>query len=195
MKELASIGTMPLEELREQVLDGLVQRYSQEIVTLEEFERRTSLATKAVTKGELLSAIVDLPEGEDRSPAPRSGQGGWKVSDELTGKVGKVLCVFGGSSRKGVWRAQEQMQTLCVFGGAELDFSKAIIPPGGLTVSCLAVFGGVDITVPPDVRVEVSGMGVFGGFDHRRTEAADSAPLIRIEGLAVFGGVSVKVRG
>ena len=74
MKELASLEAMPLETLREQVLDGLVQRYSREGVTMEDFERRTSLATRALTKAEVLGALDGLPEEGPAypSPAPRA---------------------------------------------------------------------------------------------------------------------------
>jgi hypothetical protein len=197
MKELASIESMPLETLRDQVLDGLVQRYSQEGLGMEDFERRTSLATKALTKAELLTAVEGLPEAGPAypSPAPRasSSPSTWKYDENPKARQ-DAIAIFGAFERKGVWKAPRRMESLCVFGGAEIDLRKAIVPREGVTISVLAVFGGLDITIPPDMRVEVAGMGVFGGFDHKATEADDSAPLVRIEGLAIFGGVGIKIR-
>lgn len=201
MKELASIESIPLEALREQVLDGLVRRYSREGVSMEEYERRTSLATRALTKAELLGAVEGLPEEGPAypSPAPRAAPGAtslpstWRYNEAPEARQG-ALAVFSGFERKGVWKAPRRLESLCVFGGAELDLRKAFIPREGITISVLAVFGGVDVTIPPDLRVEVAGMGIFGGFDHKHTEADDSAPLVRIEGLAIFGGVGIKIR-
>ena len=55
--------------------------------------------------------------------------------------------------------------------------------------------GGVNITVPRDVNVEVRGTGIMGGFkqlDHRAEEA--DAPTLRIGGFALMGGVDVKFK-
>ncbi len=196
MKELANIETLPVEAFREQVMDGLVERFSQESLGLEDFERRTILVTKAANKAEILSAIVDLPDVVGKQlPVAKSGATGWRVSTESVKETEHAICIFGGSDRKGIWRAPRKLQTLCVFGGANIDLRRAVVPPEGLTIHVMAVFGGVDVTVPPDMRLEVRGIGIFGGFDHRETpDAPDSAPLVRIEGLAVFGGVGVRVR-
>lgn len=197
MKELANIGSMPLEALREQVLDDLVQRYSQEGVTMEDFERRTGLATRALTKSELLGAIEGLPGEAPAYPSPATRATAtpstWRYNDNPSARQ-SALAIFGGFERKGVWKAPRRMESLCVFGGGEIDLRKAAIPREGLTISTLAVFGGVDVIIPPDMRIEVAGMGIFGGFDHKQTDANDSAPLVRIEGLAIFGGVGIKIR-
>ena len=61
-------------------------------------------------------------------------------------------------------------------------------------------FGGAQILVPEDVRVEEHGIGIFGGFGgntskkvrtHNRDLPAD-APVVRVRGAAVFGGADVK---
>ena len=84
-----------------------------------------------------------------------------------------------------------------VLGGCKLDLREAQLGPGVTEVRVLGILGGIDVLVPPDVRVECSGIGILGGFGHHG--AADStqdpdAPVIRVSGLAILGGVSVKVR-
>ena len=60
-------------------------------------------------------------------------------------------------------------------------------------LKAVAVFGGVEITVPEGLRLEVEGVGIFGGFSHQTGEEGDpGAPLVRITGVAFFGGVDVK---
>jgi hypothetical protein len=158
----------------------------------------------AQTKAALIAVVADLPAlgGAETLPGaapaknkgPRPGEQ-WQVSSERVQAEGSAICVFGATDRKGVWRAPRTLDTICVFGGANLDFRKAIVPPEGVTLNCVALFGGVDIIVPPGMRVEVSGMGIMGGFDHTHNEIDDpDAPLIRVEGIAIFGGVSVRVK-
>lgn len=130
-----------------------------------------------------------------RSRAPvAASPAGWKVATETPSDHQAAVAIFGGAERKGVWRAPRHLETFCLFGGAEIDLRKAVVPREGMVIGAFAVFGGVDIIIPPDMRVEVSGMGIFGGFDHKQTDAPESAPLIRIEGLCVFGGASIKIK-
>jgi hypothetical protein len=81
-----------------------------------------------------------------------------------------------------------------VFGGATLDLRDAHLDPGA-SVDATAVFGGVDVLVPPGWRVELSGLPLFGGYDDktRGTEPPPpEAPVLRVVATAVFGGVAVK---
>ena len=212
MEELARYQALPVDQLRDKVMDELVRQYSLERVDLEDFERRTELVARAQTRGELLVQVADLPplpaEGAPRPPAPAAGgfreaargpraisPSGWSVDPEGGKPSGFDIAIFGGSDYKGPWRAPRQLTSLCVFGGSKVDLRKAIVPADGVTITCACIFGGVDIIVPSDMRVAVHGIGIFGGFDHPHNEPDDpGAPTINIDGIALFGGVSVKVR-
>jgi hypothetical protein len=53
--------------------------------------------------------------------------------------------------------------------------------------------GGIDITVPPDVGVDVDGWAVMGGFGGRAAgPGTPGAPTVRVVGLALMGAVEVK---
>jgi hypothetical protein len=200
MRDLARYESGPVEALRDRVMDDLVKQYSLERVDLDEFERRTELVSKAATRGELIAQVADLPdlpaEGEKRpeARAPAAGSA-WRVNARDPRPSDFAVAIFGGSDYRGVWQAPRALTTLCVFGGSSIDFRKAVVPPEGVTISCLCLFGGVDVIVPPGMRVHVRGIGIFGGFDRTSNEVEDpEAPTIVVEGLALFGGVSVRVR-
>jgi hypothetical protein len=200
MNELAQYESVPLEKLRDRVMDDLVKHYSQERVSLEEFERRSELVSKAVTRGELVAQIADLPAippgGGERARAPAArDQASWRVDSSGSRPSEVSVAIFGGSDLKGVWRAPRRLTSLSVFGGTNIDLRKAIVPEEGITISCICAFGGADIIVPPGMRVLTRGMGIFGGFDRTNNEVDDPyAPTIVVEGIAVFGGVSVRVK-
>jgi hypothetical protein len=193
-------------------MDNLVRQYSNERIDLDEFERRTELVSKAATRGELFAQVSDLPdlpdpsdrselpdradEGQERREAgPAAGSAAWSINSHKARPNDFSVAIFGGSDIKGVWQAPRNLNTLCVFGGSSIDLRRAMVPEDGVTISCLCVFGGVDIIVPPGMRVRVRGMGIFGGFDRTDNEVDDpTAPTIVVEGLALFGGVSVRVR-
>jgi hypothetical protein len=53
--------------------------------------------------------------------------------------------------------------------------------------------GGVEITVPEGLTVQVDGIGIFGGFDQKAEGPGEpGAPVLRIKGAALFGGVEIK---
>jgi hypothetical protein len=201
MNDLAIYDSIPTEKLRDRVMDDLVKHYSIENIEMEEFERRSGIVAKAASRGELIAQVADLPdlapEEKRRSTARgnRSANQGWSIATGPVRPTDMAVAIFGGSDFKGVWRAPHRLATMCIFGGANIDLRKAIVPQEGVVISCLCAFGGADVIVPPGMRVTTRGIGIFGGFDRANNEVDDpDAPTVVIEGLAVFGGVSVKIR-
>ena len=81
---------------------------------------------------------------------------------------------------------------VALFGGVTIKLREAIIDTD-TQIDAIAMFGGVDVLVPPNVNVEVSGLPLFGGVGEPKNRPhVDGAPTIRVSALAVFGGVDVK---
>lgn len=85
-------------------------------------------------------------------------------------------------------------RVLALFGGVELDLVDATIG-NGATIILHAVFGGIDVIVPPGWRVEVMSHELLGGIGNRTDPDAqdDDAPLLLIDATAVLGGVEIHV--
>jgi hypothetical protein len=81
-----------------------------------------------------------------------------------------------------------------VLGGMTLDLTRATPVPEGAAVSATAVFGGVDVVVPPGWSVSIRGLPLFGGWDDTTARTADGpdVPRLEIQALVVFGGLEVK---
>jgi predicted membrane protein len=82
-----------------------------------------------------------------------------------------------------------------VFGGAELDLRQAILPTREISIRAVCVFGGMSVTVPPEMHVADSGVAVFGGRDICPDSPASlrpEAPVLHLTGACIFGGVEVK---
>jgi predicted membrane protein len=79
-----------------------------------------------------------------------------------------------------------------IFGGVDLDLRNAIIEEDVL-INATAVFGGINIFVPPNVKVKVSNVPIFGGVDCKVMDPVDSnAPTILINSTCMFGGIDIK---
>lgn len=79
-----------------------------------------------------------------------------------------------------------------IFGGVELDLRNAIIDED-IVINATAIFGGIDIHVPSNVRVKVSNVPIFGGVDNKAPTFVDAnAPTIFINSTCMFGGIDIK---
>ena len=79
------------------------------------------------------------------------------------------------------------------FGGGMLDLRGARIDPGGATLRTQTVFGGGNLLVPDDWRVETKIVPIFGGVGDMRPDGnpPEGGPTLRLEGVAIFGGWGV----
>ena len=84
-------------------------------------------------------------------------------------------------------------ELLTWYGGGRLDLRGATIAPGGADLRVRAIFGGVQLVVPPTWRVEaVTTTPFMGGVANATTAPADpDAPVLRLSVVAVFGGVAI----
>jgi len=81
-----------------------------------------------------------------------------------------------------------------LFGGVTADLRAADFDRP-VTVECNALFGGVNLYVPPHVRAECAGTSIFGGCSAKGLAGRpyDPAhPVLTVRYLNVFGGVNVK---
>lgn len=116
-----------------------------------------------------------------------------RARDEASDRQ-NVLAVLGAAETKNRSPHFRHANVSALFGGATLDLRDAQLDPGA-TVDALALFGGVDVLVPPGWRVELGGLPIFGGFDDKTVDNGSvrpDAPVLKVEATALFGGVGVK---
>ncbi len=99
-----------------------------------------------------------------------------------------------GFERKGDWTVAPRIDAIAFWGGGEIDLRHARFSTRDVTINCIAIMGGIDIVVPPNIGVEVRGIGIMGGFDHLSQTGAPDAPRITVTGFAFWGGVGVEAK-
>jgi hypothetical protein len=175
---------------RDRAASVLNEAMAQGRLTAEEHSDRLDAVYAAKTHADLVPVLDDLP-GMSAAVAPAPGAG--VVAPAATGR--RLVAVFGGICRKGRWHPEPLTRILAVFGGAELDLREAALPGREITIDAVAVFGGVSITVPPQMRVIDTGSAIMGGRDisGETTESGGpDVPVLRLTGTCVFGGIEVK---
>ncbi len=104
--------------------------------------------------------------------------------------------VFSGGERQIVSQNFRGGKVSAVFGGIELDLTKAKLAPGTSELEIACVFGGATIIVPDDWHVTIEVTPVLGGFTDSRKlipgRTIDPSKHLIIKGAVVLGGGEVK---
>ncbi|HQU71375.1 MAG: hypothetical protein KDI06_20840 [Calditrichaeota bacterium] len=117
-------------------------------------------------------------------------------ADSIDSNRIKSGTVFGGRTLRINSNSFEGGEISNVFGGTELHFEDSRLAPGGAILYLTAVFGGVEMYVPPDWQVVIKGTPIFGGIEDSRQRIpernAPEDPVLEIRGTVLFGGVEIK---
>jgi hypothetical protein len=188
---------------REQVAQVLHQALADGRITVNELEERLSTVYAAKTFGELKPVTADLPGSGAVSPVapsalqPAPSRALGLPDNRVGGQPGSTFSVgvMSGASRKGSWVVPAQHTSFAFWGGAELDLRSARFAEKSCTITAVAIMGGIEITVPDDINVNVTGIGLMGAFEMQdRSDAPPApptAPTVTINGLGFWGGVVV----
>jgi len=114
------------------------------------------------------------------------------VGDEYVDYVN----IFSGGERQIVSENFRGGKISAVFGGMELDLTKAKLAPGRNELEIACVFGGATLIVPDDWNISVEVTPVLGGFNDSRKlipgRTVDTTRQLVIKGAVVFGGGEIK---
>lgn len=179
---------------RERVADVLRQAAGDGRLTMEELDQRLDAVYAAKTYAELEPITRDLPQtagGQASSPAPAAAGDPQRFGAQATSHG--AFAIMGGFSRKGDWVVPEEFTAFVLMGGGEMDLREARYAAPTVTIHVVAIMGGIEITVPEDANVRVTGIGVMGAFEHQPAgPGAPGAPTIVVNGVAFMSGVEVK---
>lgn len=187
-----AVGMVALRDVRERAIQQLSDAFARDLLELDEFERRLTIAHRAEAPAELEPLTADLPAPASASALVPIARAPGAVRDRQT-----LVAVMGGSQRSGRWTPPRKLRVLALMGGTTLDFREATLAPGVSEVYVVAMMGGAQIIVPPQLAVEMNGIAIMGGFEHTErapTEPDPDRPLLRVHGLVCMGGVNIETR-
>ena len=217
MSETADgLGGIPAgDATRQKAVDALCEAFADDRISVEEFERRVELAHRAETLEELRGLLRGLPtplpaRRPDTTPVAESSS--LEVAmprpefvpsrhviqpPEMVRPTSFIAGILGGGARRGAWYPARVNYAMGFMGGFTLDLREAPLPPGVTEIRLFCFWGGGEVIVPPDVRVEVSVAGILGGvdYDHAVPGTLDpDAPVVRVTGVCLMGGAEIAVR-
>jgi len=198
MAEDTRLTLVKVRESRDRVIAGLSEHFAHDALDIDEFERRVTLAQTSESPSEIDALLADLPPlATTAAPAPGPATTRALVPAANVQNQQRLLAVMGGADRRGTWSVPRSLRIVAMMGGVNLDFREARFPAGVVDIEIFAMMGGVQITVPPGLPVEIHGSAIMGGFaDVTRAPANPDPelPLLRVHGFVVMGGVDVRMR-
>jgi len=87
-------------------------------------------------------------------------------------------------------------EATAIMGAVELDLRGCTIATSPAVIDVFALWGGIEITVPPEWKVDMKAMPILGGFENKaRSTVRDGAAPVQelvIRGTALMGGIEIK---
>jgi DUF1707 SHOCT-like domain len=160
---------------------------AQGALSMTEYEERLNKAYAAKTYNELARLSIDLPGATTMTTARRSGECHPAPSTLL-------LAILSGFERRGRWNVPRRMTTFALWGGGVVDLRYADFTSPEVDIHTYSIMGAQTILVPPEINVDLHGVGVMGTFDHLDDsgEGLPGAPHVKVRGFSVWGKVAVK---
>lgn len=192
----ADISPRASDAERNRAVDRLRTAYVEGRLDREEFDERTRAALTARTRAQLERLFTDLPPATamtaTASPLPvRPVRPGDDQGPRLS------LAIMSGVERRGRWRVATASTALAIMGSVSLDLRGAVLSAPVTSITAVAFMGGVEIVVPPGIRVEAHGFGFMGGWENHVEQDLDlppDAPVVRVSGFAFMGSVEVRTK-
>jgi hypothetical protein len=102
-----------------------------------------------------------------------------------------IVAVLGGFERRVTTSDFRGGEITAILGGCELDLREASIVKEAV-INVFAIWGGINVKVPPDWTVVLNGTPLMGGFSEKTVTPPDGSKRLVITGYAIMGGVEVR---
>jgi hypothetical protein len=169
---------------RIQVAQLLTEAAAQGRLPMPEYEDRLNRAYAAQTYGELERLSADLP---DVATAGTRNAGPCRPAPSTL-----LLAIMSGFERRGRWNVPRRLTSFALFGGGVIDLRYADFTSTDVEIHSYSICGGQTILLPPEINVDVRGVGVMGAFDHIGEVGSPGAPRVTIRGFSLWGSVGIK---
>ena len=191
-REPRQLPARPLDQVRERVVDALSEHFARDHLSLDDLETRMTRVYAASTPQQVDAILEGLPALTVPAPAPAS----LDVDTRAPKMRERLIAIMSGVVRRGLWVIPRRLRAVAIMGGIELDLRQAELPPGVTEIHAFVFMGGLEVKVPPGVRLETDGFAFMGGFEDHVEDSGSlkrDAPVVRITGVAIMGGVEARI--
>jgi hypothetical protein len=194
-------AVVTMESEREKTIALLSEQFAQDIITLDELEKRIEAAYRAPTLSSLRDLTRDLPGG---TPAAESGSSSLAPAPQRSADVAeypvereRIASIMSETKRTGAWRPARKMSVFCLMSETTLDLTQAVLQPGVTEISLFALMASVKVIVPQGVRVVLQADAMMATVSDETVDppaVGSGAPVIRITGNVIMSELVARMR-
>jgi len=130
-----------------------------------------------------------------------------KGAPAATRSSGTTLGLFHEAHLTNAERNLDGHNAASIFGSVVIDLTEADLPAGETTLHVYSIFGSVEVLVPNDVSVRITGVTLFSGVkvrgqdlgggifslnEHTTPGYSQAARRLHIDATSIFSGVKIR---
>jgi hypothetical protein len=168
---------------RERVAGLLGEALADGRLNVDEHSERVDLLYATRTLNDLAPLTADLGTGRrdverQRSVAP-------------VGRVARQVAILSSSMARLTGRVEGRMVAFAFLGETGIDLAHASLGEDGVEITARAILGVVNIVVPPDARVTMTGFPLVGSLSPTREPGPADGPHVKVNAFALLGEVTI----
>ena len=174
---------------RDLVVAQLSEAFANDLITLDELERRIATAYAANSPTELATLTSDLPHVA--VPGMPTGQ-----HVAFSEPPQRLSAVFGNVERSGIVDVPRRLELRVFAGNIELDLSRARFAPGVTEIVIRSLMGNVELMLPPGMLVENYAESFLSSFENQGASIEPPGGFqstVRITGRVIMSAVEIGV--
>lgn len=170
---------------RDRVAELLGEALADGRISAEEHRERVDRLYATRTRADLASLTADLGTGGSDLEPRRSAR---LVPVE---RVRPQVAILSSSMVRPTGRVQGGMGAVGLLGNARIDLAHATIDEGGVQLTATAILGAIDIVVPADARVKMTGFPLLGSLSPTVEPGPADGPRVEVKAFALLGSVTI----
>jgi hypothetical protein len=204
-----------MELRRQEAIEVLTSAFAGNIISMEDYERRATLASAAEFPEALEGVLADLPVRRSGSiggasttrdanrtsrsstmyDTPSPSYKRHPAGDLVNAPPLTTGCVMGDRNMTGNWLTSNKVSSFTVMGSTKLDLRDSDLPPGPINVEVFTLMGETKIIVPPGLPVRMNAFAFMAESTTHRSvnqQVHGAETWVEISGFVMMGSVVVK---